>query len=230
MKQYLAILLLILLALSCRKETIQKPGRYLPVDNFTKLSVGGNFNVAVVRGDAFSVKVEGQGVDVDDMIAEVRDQELMIEYKNLQGTHEPVTITVTMPLLNGYRFYNKCKANVSGFHERSIIEGTVSQYSTAVVHLSAPVLKIDVLDHAELTLKGDAEQLEVRADNQSVIHGYQVPSVFVRAVAAKNSVIRIHASNTINASAVKNSIIYFKGNPGNRFLAELENSSIIEEQ
>ncbi|HEX4957432.1 MAG TPA: DUF2807 domain-containing protein [Lacibacter sp.] len=229
MKQYLAFLVFILVASSCRKESLQNASRQLQVNNFTKVSVGGNFKVNVVKGAVFSVKVEGRTEDIDAINTVVREQELLIEYKNLQTLHELVTITVTMPSLNGFRFYNTAKANVSGFQETSTIGGTVSQYSNAVVHVSAPGLKVDVLDHAELSLIGNTEQLEVRSDNQSVIHAFQMLSVYVRAIAVKNSLIRVHASNTIHASASKNSIIYFKGNPGNRFLAELENSNIIEE-
>jgi hypothetical protein len=118
---------------------------------------------------------------------------------------------------------------MNGFTEAAEVEGTISQYSKAAVHMNVTQFTMSVLDNSELLLKGNAEKVYVRADNKGIIHSYAVLSLFAHAVAAKNSVVSIYASNTINASAVQSSTIYFKGNPGNRFTAEQDNSRIIEE-
>ncbi len=229
MKHVLTYFILILLLLSCRKENQESAIRDLKLTGFTKLSIGGSFQINVIKGASFSVKTAGRIIDLEDINAVVRDGELFIEYKNALQKHETVTISVFMPSLAAFRFYNKCNAQVSGFSQAMELEGTVSQNSNAIVYMNVTQFTVDVLDNSELILNGSADKVIARADNQSIVHAYNVPSVFARAIAAKSSIIRIHASHTINASAIKNSFIYYKGNPGNLFLTELENSGIIAE-
>lgn len=200
-----------------------------PYTNFNKVSTGGNFKIQISRSDNYSITAKGRQVDLSAINASVVNGELLIEYKDPLRVYEEVLITITMPSLRGFQIYNKATADIAGFTEAAEVEGTVSQYSKASVQMNVSQFTMNVLDNSELLLKGTAEKVYVRADNKGVIHSYAVLSLLGHAIAAKNSTIRIHASDVINASAVQNSMIYYKGNPGNKFIAEMDISRVIAE-
>lgn len=233
MKKILTAVILLLLFTACKKQqpAPQTPNAevVLPLTNFTKINSDGLFKLTITRSNVFSVTVAGRQVDIQDLNARVVGGELLFEYKNPQLLHELVQINITMPSLHGFHFNDRSNAQVSGFTEVMEVEGTVAKYSKATVQMNVTQFTIDVLDHSELTLNGNAEKVHVTADNQSTVNSYQVKAVMGFAVAMKNSIIRIYASDTINASASQNSTIYYKGNPGSQFVAELNNSKVIAE-
>jgi hypothetical protein len=231
MQKLVSIMVLVVIISSCKKPTSQVPPSQLlfPFTNFNKVSTGGNFKIQITRSNNYSIIANGRQIDLDDLNASVANGELLIEYKDPFRVHQEVSITIAMPSLRGFQIYNRATADIAGFTEAAEVEGTVSQYSKASVQMNVTQFTMNVLDNSELLLKGTAEKVYVRADNKGVIHSYAVLSLFGHAIAAKNSAIRIHASDVINASAVQNSMIYYKGNPGNKFIAEIDNSRVIAE-
>lgn len=231
MQKLLSVLVLVVVIFSCKKPTSPVPPSQLvfPYTNFNKVSTGGNFKIQISRSDNYSITAKGRQVDLSAINASVVNGELLIEYKDPLRVYEEVLITITMPSLRGFQIYNKATADIAGFTEAAEVEGTVSQYSKASVQMNVSQFTMNVLDNSELLLKGTAEKVYVRADNKGVIHSYAVLSLLGHAIAAKNSTIRIHASDVINASAVQNSMIYYKGNPGNKFIAEMDISRVIAE-
>jgi hypothetical protein len=231
MQKLLSVLVLVVIISSCKKPTSPVPPSQLlfSFTNFNKVSTGGNFKIQITRSNNYSIAARGRQIDLDDINASVANGELFIEYKNPLRVHEEVLITIAMPSLRGFQIYNRATADIAGFTEVAEVEGTVGQYSNASVQMNVTQFTMNVLDNSELLLKGSAEKVYVRADNKGVVHSYAVLSSLGHAIAAKNSTIRIHAADVINASAVQNSTIYYKGNPGNKFIAETDNSRVIAE-
>ena len=217
---------LIIAAVSCKKPKPEQSVKYFTVTNFNQIEASGLLDIQVIRSQSFSVKAEG--IDISSLKVEVKNGKLIIGYGNLQ-LKGAVKITVAMPQLDAFYFNNRVKAIISGFAQVSEVEGELRNYSTATVQMNVSQYTVEAIEHSELILRGQAEKVYAAAENNSSVNAYSVASVFGRALANKNSTVKINVSNTLNASATERSTIYFKGNPQNRFTSELDNSKIIEE-
>lgn len=213
---------------SCKKQKPPQTVRTFSVANFNKLESAGLLLIQVVKSNTISVTAEGDAKDLNSLKAEVTNGQLKIGYNNVQ-LKGAVKITVAMPVLDAFYFSDRLQATISGFTQASEVEGKLRNYSKATVHMNISQFTVEAIGNSELILNGQAEKVYAAAEDNSSVNAYSIPAVFGRALASRNSTIKIQVSNTLNASATEKSIIYFKGNPQNRFTAELGNSQIIEE-
>lgn len=229
MKQLFAAILGLLLFSACKKERQETITKNLSVSGFNKLNVSGDFEVTVLKSTAFNVKVSGRDIDINELKAEVLGGELKLVYNTIRPDRDRVNITITLPSLIGFQFAGKCLVDAKGFAENADVTGTMSDNTKGTINISAPKLKLVVSGNAELILKGNAETVEATVSEQAIFNAYEVPAKIGLAIASGSASLKIFTSIVINAAANNNSRIYFKGNPGNKFITELENAKIIEE-
>lgn len=224
----IAAVCLLLTAASCKKKKPERTEQYFPIVNFTKIEAAGLMDIQIVKSNSFSVKAEGDTKDLNNLKAEVINGQLTISYNNLQ-LMSAVKITVAMPELDAFYFSDRIQATISGFTQASEVEGKLNNLAKATVQMNVSQFTVEAFGNSQLILNGHAEKVYAAAEDYSSINAYGIACVFGRALAYRNSTIKIRVSNTLNASATERSIIYFKGNPLNRFTSELDNSQIIEE-
>lgn len=234
MKQLIQRLILgtvvILLAASCEKQppTETEVTKNITATNFQKIRAGGSMDVRVTQGTGFSVRATGQATDINDLVITQLSGELSIGYVN-PANRARVVLQVTMPKLEGFVFYAKSKFQISGFNETGEVQGVLDSETKGTMQLRAASLKIDLQDSSAISVIGGAENLDIIANDGVEVDTYGFNSRFVRAIVMKKSTARVFATHTLNAAAVNESKIYYKGDPGNQFLSELDNSSIIKE-
>jgi len=219
---------LLLLISSCKKPGPTESVRNFPATNFNRLESAGLLNIQVMRSNSFSVIAEGNARDINKLKAEVINGRLKIGYIDVQPNIASKVI-ITMPVLDEFDFSDRVQATISGFTQASEVEGRLNEFAKATIQMNVSQFTAEAKNNSELTLKGQAEKVYVAAEENSLVNAYDIASVFGRALAYKNSTIKIQVSHTLNASATDKSTIYFKGNPQNRFTSELGNSQIIEE-
>jgi Putative auto-transporter adhesin, head GIN domain len=230
MKQYLtAVAAACLFFISCKKEGTEQTTREFAVTNFTKLNMGSNLEINVIKGVSFSVKAEGRMRDLDDMKAEVQNGELKIWFTDFMQKRERVKVNISMPSLVAFDFSGNTHVNINGFTETSEVEGKITGNSKATIQMNATQFTLDVSGNSELAVNGQAEKVWANVSGNSYVNTYGVLSSLGRARASGNSKIKIHTSQELFADASGNSFIYFKGNPGGKFFSESGNSKIIEE-
>jgi Putative auto-transporter adhesin, head GIN domain len=230
MKQYvMAVAAVCLFFISCKKEGKEQTTREFSASNFTKLNMGCNLEVNVIKSISFSVKAEGRLRDVDDMKAEVQNGELKIWFTDVMQKRERVKVTISMPSLTRFDFNGNSRVTVSNFTETTDMAGMITGNTKATVNANAPKFKLEVSGNSELTVNGSAENVYANVSGNSLLNAYGVPAKGGEVIATGNSKIKIYTSVYLNASANGNSYIFFKGNPGGRFFGEFDNSKIIEE-
>ena len=230
MKQFFLAIAISCLAFSaCKKEGTEQATREFAVVNFSKLNMGSNLEINVIKASSFSVKAAGRMRDIDDMRTEVQNGELKIWFTDILQKRERVKVNISMPSLIRFNFDGNSKVTVSNFTEATDMQGFVSGNTKATLNASALNFKFNVSGNSELTVNGNAEWVKANVSGNSFLNTYGVAAKNGEAVATDNSKTKIYTSVSLNASASGNSHIYFKGNPGGRFFAESDNSKIIEE-
>jgi hypothetical protein len=214
---------------SCQKEGLETITRTMNGTSFSKLNMSSNFDINVKQGATFSVTATGRERDVNDLRADIQNSEMKISYNNIVENHKRVTVNITMPSLIQFEFGGNSRIDVSGFTETIAVSGRINGNSKATVRMNTPTFKLDVSGNSELTVTGQATRVDGKVSGNSLIDAYAVPAVLGYTEASGNSKIRIFTSSDLFASASGNSFIYFKGNPGNRFFSESDNSKVIEQ-
>jgi hypothetical protein len=213
---------------SCKKSKPQQTIRTFSVASFNKVEAAGLLDIQVVKSNSFFVKAEGDVKDLNNLKAEVINGELTINYGNVQLAGA-IKVTIAMPVLDAFYIKDMCKANISGFTQASEVEGKLTNRAKATVQMNVSQFTVEATVNSDLILNGQAEKVYALAEDGSSVDAYAISGMFGRALAYKNSTIKIKVSHTLNASATEKSFIYFKGNPQNRFTSELSQSQIIEE-
>lgn len=222
--------LLITLATACKKQpvVVTEQTKDFTNNNFKQVRAGGNMEITVAKGSGFSVRATGRPADVQDLVITQLNGELSVGYVNPQNRAK-LKLQITMPSLEGFAFYKKSVFNVSGFAEQNMVVGVLDEETTGTLQLNAPSLKLDMQNKSAIIVTGNVDELELLANNNVTVNTYAVQAKFVRATIMKYSTARVFVSNTLNASAVERSKIFYKGSPMNQFTAEIDNSSISEE-
>lgn len=222
--------LLFTLSTACKKQpvVVTEQTKEFANSNFQKVRAGGNMEITVTRGSGFSVRATGRPADVQDLVITQLNGELSVGYVNPQNRAK-LQLQITMPSLEGFAFYNKTVFNVAGFNEASMVIGVLDDETTGNLQLQAPSLKLDMQKKSGITVTGSIDNLDLLANDNVTVNTYAVQARFVRAIIMKQSTARVFVSNTLNASAVERSKIFYKGSPMNQFTAEIDNSSISEE-
>lgn len=224
------VLSFVIMATSCRKQQqiVTEQTKEFSVINFKQVKAGGNMDISITKGANFSVRAIGNPLDIQKLVVTQLNGEISLAYVNLQNTSK-IKLQITMPSLEGFEFYNKCFFSVSGFNESSIVRGFVNDESTGSLQLTSPTLKLDLQNNSAITVNGDIDNLDLMGNNNVTINTYGVSAKFVRAIIMKQSTARVFVSNTLNASAIERSKIFYKGNPLSQFTSELDNSTIMPE-
>jgi hypothetical protein len=230
MKQYFLVPILALLLFSCKKEP--QPVTNTPVSKlfyhigFDKIEAGNDVDIIVSKSSTFSIKATGNAVDVNRLIVSVANGKLKIGYVNNAVNRGRLSIEVKMPSLTGFEIYRKAILNISGFTETVAVEGKVSESSKAIVAMSAPVFNFEAANRSEINVTGSSEEVHITATDFSKANTYLVSAKLAKIVATNNAEVKVFASDELFASANINSYIFYKGSPGNKFLSELDTSTI----
>lgn len=222
--------LLITVATACKKQSVvvTEQTKEFANSNFKQVRAGGNMEITVTKGSGFSVRATGRPADVQDLVITQLNGELSVGYVNPQNRSK-LQLQITMPSLEGFAFYNKSVFNVSGFNEQNMVVGVLDAETTGTLQLQAPSLKLDMQKKSGITVTGSIDNLDLLANDNVTVNTYAVQARFVRAIIMKQSTARVFVSNTLNASAVDRSKIFYKGSPLNQFTSEIDNSTIGEE-
>ncbi|GAB2790748.1 hypothetical protein GCM10027275_39600 [Rhabdobacter roseus] len=208
------LVLLCLLWLASVSLVAAQGTRTFNVSNFSRLSMGSAFQVEVRQGSQYSLKATGDQQDLDDLEASVSNRTLRVRYQEnkRRNRRERISITITMPTLEGVDFSGASQVNVSGFNDTKSMAINISGASKVTMDVSAERVSLDLSGASVLTLNGKGNVLNGRISGASVFKGkdFPVKEANLDASGASNAAIVANASLTAEASGA--STISYSGN------------------
>ncbi|WP_247237265.1 PspC domain-containing protein [Telluribacter sp. SYSU D00476] len=132
--------------------------------DFTGVALGGAYAVDIRQGQEFSVRVDGEEEDVDNLKVTVRDGVLHVErpsnFKFFNGNSQRVGIVITMPALKTLDLSGANKTRVSGFTGGNAnLSVDVAGASATELNVDVNQIDVEVSGASKVILKGSARQL-----------------------------------------------------------------------
>ncbi|MFN8358028.1 MAG: head GIN domain-containing protein [Spirosomataceae bacterium] len=180
---------------------------------FDRLEMGSAFDIRVVQGRDFQVKVKGDKSDVDDLMVTVRGGELQIYYRTSRSRRYPMYVDVVMPTLAGVDFSGASTSTVDGFSNLQEVDILLSGASRSTVNIGSKYLNIDLSGASTLDLSGNSFRTDSQLSGASLLNAFNHNSEEAYINASGASRARLSVSKLLKGSASGASNIRYRGNP-----------------
>ena len=215
MKNILFILLATCLVTSCRYKTgsgnIITQNRNLGA--FTTLSVGGDFDVEVTKGNNTKVIVEADDNIIDDIETSMDNGQLKISIRNgLSYNNVHMKVFVTVSELN--KISSSASADVDVKDELSsenAIDLSASSGSSIKIIINTPEANANASSGGEIDISGRTKNFEVEVSSGSTINAMKLLSENTTAQASSGGTATVHASVKLDAQASSGGTISYRG-------------------
>ncbi|MEQ9467795.1 MAG: PspC domain-containing protein [Ekhidna sp.] len=174
------------------------------------------FDFEIVQGSNFTVRLEGDDDDLDDVYLSQNGDELEIRYGRktnwwkYRKRENKVKVFIEMPELEYLRATGACDGEVRDFTGSDIsfdIEGA----SKVWADINAQYLQVDLTGASELVLVGSGEDLKAELNGASQLDAfnYTVDDADINASGA--STVKVYVKNELEADASGASTIRYRG-------------------
>lgn len=189
-----AAIALAVMACGCARGSGTPAQQERDVRGFSRVDVGGAFQVDLDVGPDFRVVVHADDNLVDRVVTEVKDDTLHVHLEGSAVTSTPLRAEITMPSLVG--------VDVSGA-TRAEIEGVASES-----------LEVDASGASNVRVRGKTTTLEVYASGATKLDARELQAADVRIHASGATKASVTATTSLDADASGSSEIRYFGEPG----------------
>jgi len=185
------------------------------VKNYDKILVTGSFNVALVHGKEGELSIKMEENLVDFLITEVKDNKLIIKWKNNVNIRTQRGVHIVVP----FKDLNEVKLTGSGDVVSSDIiravhfETLVSGSGNVALNINAKSIKSKVTGSGGIQLYGSTDNLNTLVTGSGDFNSYKLTAENVNATVTGSGDIQVIASKKLNAKVTGSGDITYKGNP-----------------
>jgi hypothetical protein len=197
------------------------------VSNFTRLEIGGAYEVHLSQGDQEKLVIEADADEIKEIVTEVVGSKLKIYTKSGWGErfHE-MTIYLTFKNLDNIDFSGAVEVSAESALTFSELEMDVSGAAEIDLEMRAEKFTAEFSGASEIDFRGVCKtgDIEISGASEFDAEGLQFEELSIELSGASEA--RIFATNKLNVDASGASEIRYKGNPPNISIDESGASSI----
>lgn len=182
--------------------------------NYDAVSVGGSFDVVLVKGTEGNISIKGEENLMKYIITEVSGDKLKIRFKRNVNVRTTQKLVITVP----YKDLEKVSLGGSGTI-RSTETLKANRYSMSVAGSGSIDLKVDadtvkssIAGSGNINVSGSATDFTCSIAGSGNINAYRLKVVSTLARITGSGNIKTTASNSVDAKVVGSGNIYYKGN------------------
>ncbi len=215
MKKFLAIVSIICFFTACgyKKGSGVTVTQNRNTDNFTGVSVGGNFDVEIKTGSDTKVRIEADDNVIDDIETRVENNQLKISMKNgMSYNNVHMKVFITAPKINKISSSASADVNVIdalASDEKIIINA--SSGSSVKAAVNAPGTEADASSGAEIDLTGRTQKFDVEVSSGASVDAYELLSENTKVQTSSGATAQVHASIQLDASASSGGSVSYRG-------------------
>jgi hypothetical protein len=171
----------------------------LDLTGFDRIDAGGGYHLVVTVGESWSVSLDGDAEDFDQLEASIRGDALVLrQHQRLfqRRSNLDLTVQITLPALEALDLSRGIESEVSG--------------------IAAGALSVDVSTGAEATLSGSCSALELDLSTGASLRARDLVCQSVDVDASTGSEGRIFASDRAEARASTGASVRIYGEPAQR--------------
>lgn len=219
------------------------------LSDFNGISTSEGIEVVARKGSKNEAKITAKGIDLDDVISEVRSGELRFE---LQGNnHRNVTVEVELTYTeelselaasSGSTLEMKDDINADDLEVdassagRVEFHGKVKSSDLEIQATSAGKIEFGTVNAKQIDAKassagrielsGTADEIELHVSSSGTIDGEELKAQDVDAEASSGGGVKIHVEGRLSASASSGGWIKYKGSPSNKNINKSSGGSV----
>lgn len=185
-------------------------------EDFDEVRFVSLFDFEIVQGSGYTVRLEGEKDELDDVYLSQNGDLLEIRYgKNRdwwtnRKKRDKIRVFIEMPTLEYLSANGACEGDVRNFKTKDIAFD-VSGASKIWADIETAYMEIDITGASEMTLTGEAEYLEVDLTGASELSAFEFIARDADVEVAGASKAKIYAMDELDANASGASRIRYRG-------------------
>ena len=181
--------------------------------NFDRLDMGSAFTITIRQGTTFSVSVEGDRRNLNDLDVYTRNGTLMAQYRVARNRKYPTTFLVTMPTLRGVDFSGASRSTITGFANLTNLDVKLSGASESQFTGQAARTTIALSGASKLQLTGSGTSISADLSGASLLQGFSYPVNEATLGASGASKASVNVASTLVVDASGASSVRYRGAP-----------------
>jgi|GEM_PF-864650 Protein of unknown function (DUF2807). len=181
--------------------------------NFDKVEVYGDIYIELAQGSAPNIKVEGEGISADDLIAKVDGQTLVVQLKPRIYDQVSVKVYVTYTVLRGIKVGAAASTVCIGTVTGDKIDVEASSSSNLRINLDVTTATLHASLGATIYATGKVGSLEPSAITKGIVAAYGLISDRVFATASLGGVVKVNPQSYLEAKGGTGGSVYYSTKP-----------------
>lgn len=212
----LSIGISIILSSCCETEDpgpLQEAKKEFSILDFDRLEIGDAFIIEIEQASTFSIKVEGDRRNIDDLNVYKSGSTLVIKYDDDSGRNHDTHITITMPTLEAVNFSGASVSTITGFESDEELDLYLSGASIAQLVAGYREVNLVLSGASSLMMHGLGDELHAEVSGASVLNAFEFPVRQAEVKATGASAGKVTVTDELDAVASGASSILYRGNP-----------------
>lgn len=204
------IVLLMSLSLSFAQDKEERK-----VSGFNYVKVGQAINVYLKQGNEEKVRVEVDGIDLEDVMTEVSSGKLKIYLSRGNHRNAHVKVYVSFKTLEGVS-----ASSAADVYSESVIKAvslflSASSAGSIDISVESNELEVSASSSGDVEISGTAKSIDATASSAGDIDAFDLKCEKADANASSAGSIKINVTESIRARASSGGSVKYKGNPSN---------------
>ncbi|WP_080056203.1 GIN domain-containing protein [Spirosoma aerolatum] len=181
--------------------------------NFDRLDMGSAFVIMVQQGTDYSISVEGDRRNLDDLEVYTRNGILKAQYRVARNRQYATTFRITMPSLRGVDFSGAVRSTVTGFTNLDGFDVTLSGASEGQFNIQAsrPTINLSGASVLRMTGKGTFLTADLSGASSLQAFDYPVDNAGLELSGASKANVSVNSSLVVEVSGA--SAVRYRGKP-----------------
>lgn len=197
--------------------------------DYDGVSVGGFFDVILVKGTEGKIKIEGESNLLEYIETEVKKGSLKIRVKKGYNLKTTRRLTVTVPVKDINRVSIGGSGNVTSdmLLKADNFKVSVAGSGNVSLKIDANSISSSVAGSGDVELSGEADSMKCSIAGSGDIKAYELKVNSLKASIAGSGSIRISVEDEIKATVAGSGSIYYKGNPSKKDIKSAGSGRIV---
>ena len=181
--------------------------------DFFKVKVSGNFNVNIKKGDVFKILVTGEKKDVDEVVSDLKNGEVVINFERKAIRPRRTNIEITLPRLQAVNFDGSIRADVAPGFMIDFFNIYIMGSAELKVEIDAQKIYADLSGSSTLEVKGKGEEIQANVGGASMLQAFDFHVEEAKLDVGGTGGARVTVSTVLTANTSGTGKIRYRGSP-----------------
>jgi hypothetical protein len=201
---------------SCDREDpgpLQETHKRFSVIDFDRLEMGSALDIEVAQDNTFSIEVEGDRRNIEDLEVYKSGSTLIIKFEDDANRHHDTYVRITMPRLESVNFSGASVSTIRGFESDEDLDFHLSGSSVSQLDADYRAIEANVSGASSLVLNGEGEDLNAEISGASSLKAFNYPVTKASLDVSGASEGRVTVTNELRVTAGGASSVLYRGDP-----------------